>query len=360
MADPNQIRDTIERVVAEVFEARVPAMRAEVIERIVAELQPLSSSVDGAASPAGELEAGVASIEDGSTQAEILRALLEAAAKFTGRVALFVIKNNKASLWQSRGFADDDGIKGTSVDATAGLAARALQDRMPVAAAAVEFDADFIHTVGNPAEGNALLVPMLVRDKTPAIVYADRGTSGRMDTSAVQLLVRAAGHWVELVASRKSGAASGESVSMPTPAAMPMPAAVASAAAAAAGAAPAPETEPPPPPVEAVPEMPPAPVAVAEPEIVIAAGDEEIHKKAKRFAKLLVDEIKLYNQAKVTEGRKSKDLYERLKDDIDKSRATYDKRYGSTPAASANYFSREVVRILADNDPTLLGSNFSH
>ena len=354
MADPKQVRETIERVVGEVFDARVSAMRAEVVERVLAELDPLTVAGTGAASPAGELEAGVASIEDGSTQAEILRALLEAAAKFTGRVALFVVKNNRASLWQSRGFADDEAIKGTSVDANVGLASRALQDRMPVAAAAVEFDADFIQAVGNPAQGNALLVPMLVRDKTPAIVYADPGMNGKIDASAVQLLVRAAGHWIELVAARKAGAGSGESVSMPTPAAMPVPAAVASAAAAAA--APAPQPEPPPPAIEA----PPAPLAVSEPEVVIAPGDEEIHKKAKRFAKLLVDEIKLYNQAKVNEGRKRKDLYERLKDDIDKSRATYDKRYGSTPAASANYFTREVVRILADNDPTLLGSNFSH
>ncbi len=355
MADPRQIRETIERVVGEVFDTRVSAMRAEVVERVLAELQPVLMAGETASS-AIELEAGIASIEDGSTQAEILRALLEAAARFTGRVALFVVKNNKANLWQSRGFADNESIKGTSVDATSGLSARALQDRMAVAAAAVEFDADFIQAVGNPAQGNALLVPMLVRDKTPAIVYADAGMNGRIDASAVQLLVRAAGHWVELVAARKAGTGAGESVSMPTPAAMPVPPAVASAAAAAAAPAP----EPLPPAVEAAPEPPAAPVPSAEPEVVIAPGDEEIHKKAKRFAKLLVDEIKLYNQGKVTEGRKRKDLYERLKDDIDKSRATYDKRYGGTPAAAANYFTREVVRILADNDPTLLGSNFSH
>jgi len=53
--------------------------------------------------------------------------------------------------------------------------------------------------------------------------------------------------------------------------------------------------------------------------------------------------IKLYNQAKVTEGRKHKDLYDRMKDDIEKSRSTYQKRYGNTAAASANYFQQEVL-----------------
>jgi hypothetical protein len=99
----------------------------------------------------------------------------------------------------------------------------------------------------------------------------------------------------------------------------------------------------------------PAPsVPAAEP----AAPEDELHRKAKRFAKLLVDEIKLYNQAKVAEGRQNRDLYSRLREDIEKSRATYDKRYSETPAAAANYFSQELVRILADNDVTLMGNGF--
>jgi hypothetical protein len=94
------------------------------------------------------------------------------------------------------------------------------------------------------------------------------------------------------------------------------------------------------------------------PPISIAPGDEEVHKKARRFAKLLVDEIKLYNQAKVSEGRENRDLYERLHEDIEKSRATYDKRYGKTPASEGDYFTLEVVRILADNDRSLMGDGF--
>jgi len=71
-----------------------------------------------------------------------------------------------------------------------------------------------------------------------------------------------------------------------------------------------------------------------------------------------MDEIKLYNQAKVAEGRKNRDLYDRLKEDIEKSRATYQKRYGSTSASSADYFNQELIRSLAEDDVSLLGSNF--
>ena len=101
-----------------------------------------------------------------------------------------------------------------------------------------------------------------------------------------------------------------------------------------------------------------AAAAAAAASVDIKPGDEELHKKAKRFAKLLIDEIKLYNQAKVNEGRKNKDLYDRLKEDIDKSRGTYTKRYGSTVAASGDYFQREVVRSLAEDDLSVMGANF--
>jgi hypothetical protein len=89
-----------------------------------------------------------------------------------------------------------------------------------------------------------------------------------------------------------------------------------------------------------------------------AGEDDDLHRKAQRFARLLMDEIKLYNQAKVAEGRKNRDLYDRLKEDIEKSRATYQKRYGNTAAASADYFNQELIRSLAEDDVSLMGSNF--
>ncbi|HZP18518.1 MAG TPA: hypothetical protein VFB00_11160 [Terriglobales bacterium] len=101
-----------------------------------------------------------------------------------------------------------------------------------------------------------------------------------------------------------------------------------------------------------------AAAAAAIPGPQLSPEEQEVHKKAQRFAKLLVDEIKLYNQAKVTEGRKQKDLYDRLKDDIEKSRAIYKKRYVGTAAESSDYFREALVRILADNDSSLLGANF--
>jgi hypothetical protein len=101
-----------------------------------------------------------------------------------------------------------------------------------------------------------------------------------------------------------------------------------------------------------------APAAATDPLAGLSPEDADVHRKAQRFARLLVDEIKLYNQAKVAEGRRNKDLYDRLKEDIDKSRGTFQKRYGSTAAAGADYFHHELLRSLAEDDVSIMGSNF--
>jgi hypothetical protein len=79
------------------------------------------------------------------------------------------------------------------------------------------------------------------------------------------------------------------------------------------------------------------------------------HDEARRFARLLVSEIKLYNESKVDQGRKNGDLYERLKEDIDRSRQMYDERIGEDVRKSSNYFYDELVRILADGKAETLG-----
>ena len=90
-----------------------------------------------------------------------------------------------------------------------------------------------------------------------------------------------------------------------------------------------------------------------------AATETEVraHNDARRFARLLVSEIKLYNAAKVNEGRRQTDLYDRLKDEIDRSRKVYDKRVSPAVAAKFDYFYDELVQTLAEGDSSKLGIN---
>jgi|GEM_PF-955064 len=86
--------------------------------------------------------------------------------------------------------------------------------------------------------------------------------------------------------------------------------------------------------------------------------EEKLHNDARRFARLLVSEIKLYNEEAVAEGRISKDLYHRLKRDIDRSREMYQKRVSDVVARKFDYFHEEMVRILGEGDAAKLGGNY--
>jgi ribonuclease HI len=94
---------------------------------------------------------------------------------------------------------------------------------------------------------------------------------------------------------------------------------------------------------------PPAHAPAMSPE------ETKAHEDAKRFARLVVSEIKLYNEAKVNEGRRNKDIYERLKEDIERGRQMYADRVAAHVRDSTNYFYDELVRILAGGDQGALG-----
>jgi hypothetical protein len=345
MSDLSRVREQVERIVREVVGEHSAAISESVRQRLGEfKLEPEEAR---GTSPTDLLNAAVASVQDATSQTDILKALLDGATNFSQRVGLLVVRGTTATGWQARGFDDNDGFRHFSTDCTEGLCERVLHSRVASAAAADEFDSSFVSRFGHPADGNAVLLPLVIKEKVAAMVYADGGQKGAagLDASALELLVRCTGLWLEVLSFRKvtpaDHHAAHEMPAAPPPPAgkIEMPAAAAATAASAGTVA------------IATPAPAPAPPAAA------SNGEEEVRNKARRFAKLLVEEIKLYNQAKVTEGRATKDLYDRLKDDIDKSRATYEKRYGHT-VPDVDYFTQELVRILGDNDRSIFGSNF--
>jgi len=113
------------------------------------------------------------------------------------------------------------------------------------------------------------------------------------------------------------------------------------------------------PPVEA----PAKPAEPAAPPVarVVAPPNEEMERfraDARRFARLLVSELKLYNEQAVDDGRQAHNVYGRLRHDIDRSREMYEKRVHPDVATEADYFHEEIVRILADGNASALGSEY--
>ena len=132
-----------------------------------------------------------------------------------------------------------------------------------------------------------------------------------------------------------------------------------------------PQPEPPPaeafaPPVAEAPAQPLSPLGTtrrygaADMDFPVEVADDEkrFHNEARRFARLLVSEIKLYNEQKVREGRDASDLYERLREDIDRSRQMYDKRVRPEVSSRYDYFDHELVNMLAEGDRNKLGADY--
>jgi hypothetical protein len=369
IAEQGDIRQIVERAVAESLQAQIPDLQSRIVESVLHTL-PASTGESPVAAASGEgsadLVRAVSTIHAGSTQKEILRALLDAASGYAERTALFVVKAGTASGWQARGFGEDESVKDFALDLSAGPVAHTYQNRTPTPGNIAEMGKHFVDQFGAPSNEQLLVLPLLLKDKVAALVYADGGDSGKLESSALELLVMATSAWLEVSSLRKQ-AAKEESAVPPRGEAAPVQT-VSSFSDPFAGHAPkhvAPSAPPVQEPAAEVVEVASAhasaaaaPAAATDPLAGLSPEDADLHRKAQRFARLLVDEIKLYNQAKVAEGRRNKDLYDRLKEDIEKSRGTFQKRYGSTVAASGDYFQYELLRSLAEDDVSIMGANF--
>ncbi len=86
-----------------------------------------------------------------------------------------------------------------------------------------------------------------------------------------------------------------------------------------------------------------------------AGATDDEGQGARRYARLLVSEIKLYNEGAVRVGRERRDLLKRLKGEIDRARKLYEERIPASIRERDTYFQQELVQTLADGDQSLLG-----
>ncbi len=228
MSERDRIQPILERVVGEVLDNHVAVLRCEIVRRVMEEIavQP-ADSVTPPVRSASNLARGISEIQAGTSQKEILRALLDSSAHFAARVALFVVKSGHATGWQARGFQGDDALKDFALDSSAPAVVRALAGRTAASVPSAEFDARFLERFGTPANAEARLLPLVLKDKVAALVYADAGADGTLlDVDSLGVLVLATGAWLEVNALRKQAhkepaAAAGDGQGLTAPALTP-------------------------------------------------------------------------------------------------------------------------------------------
>ncbi len=301
---------------------------ADVRERVEQEMAGELAKARGA-SHKGE-QAAVARLLDSvrrldaqPTLTAILDTLTELIASEAGRVAVFVQTDGEMRGWRFAGFGPDLGDARSRVldGADAGFLSQAIGQRRTRTLSANGDRAGSDRPPGFaalPADRSALAVPVLVGGEVMVVVYADDVSDERPSvllqwSDAVEFLARHAGRRLEaLTADRAAALARGV-----------MPSGLDG-------------------PVERAPD---APGALSE--------DEEA---ARRYARLLVSEIKLYNENTVNDGRAKRDLGFRLKNEIARARSLYEERISESVRSRSPFFKQELVRTLAGGDPSLIGN----
>lgn len=356
------------------YEGQITTLKAELAEAESSVSGMVAAGVTGAAlggaaaSPATSisLKAAISDIDSQRQQADVLATLVRHSAQFASKVVFFVIKSGNAIGWKASGFAN--GLN----DETA----RSLNVAIPV-------NALFNETVSSlktsqvaggqsgvlgsfSSDSHAVAIPLVIRGKAAAILYSESGDQNDLNLDALESLMQVTSMAIELLPARRNQSAlsaaapapapqpeaptaSVQSEVAPAPAPKPVPAAVVTPL----GTTPAYEVKQVQVEAEIVPEAKPAAATASATQ-----SDDEVraHNDARRFARLLVSEIKLYNEQKVMEGRRSHDLYERLKEDIDRSRQMYEKRVSSAVSGKFDYFYDELLHTLGEGDTAKLGS----
>jgi hypothetical protein len=90
----------------------------------------------------------------------------------------------------------------------------------------------------------------------------------------------------------------------------------------------------------------------------LPASEQEAHLRAQRFARVQVAEIRLYQSPAVKQGRATQSLYRLLQDHIERAREAYREQFLKDCPSMVDYFHVELVRTLANDDASLLGTEY--
>ena len=305
-AERNRAADEIARLTNELAATRA-ALDAERASAQIAIADARQTSADSAA--AGDGTAGILdamrAIDSSTSLSTALAAVTRGAASQAPRAAMFVVQGSELHEWPVAGV---DGVDAGPIRAD-GREAGFLSDvlRSGEAVTIGEQGGTLPAFARLPQGRSAMAVPFNLGGRPVAVLYADEGNNGQTSgpwCDTVQILGRHAAAFLAYLTAVKTAQAIGLVGGVP---------------------------------------------AGAEP----AADDEA--QGAKRYARLLVSEIKLYNEGAVRVGRERRDLMQRLKAEIDRARKLYEERVPASIRGREAYFQQELVQTLAGGDQSLLG-----
>lgn len=288
------------------------------------------------ASPLGSLPAdtdrdlgtGLDLVSASASQGEVLKRLLEALQPFAERSALFVVKQGIATLYAVRGFESDQPRMGSAVVPPPELET-VLQGRSSLTLKTGAAYGALLAPLSRFEASDARVLPLRLRQRVVALLLVDSGLRQVIDHPNH---IRALCHAAEATLAALAVAREEEK---PPPVAAPS--------------------------TPSAPDMLPPhamrtqrisdPIALHE----VSELDPKVRQNAERSARVLVGDIELYFPQKVEQGRARGNLYGLLRDELERSRASFVERYGADVEFRHQIFYQTVVHQLCGGDPSLLG-----
>jgi hypothetical protein len=262
-----------------------------------------------------QLNQAVRRIRQAADLDELGATLLDAAGAFSTGVAWFRISGKAACGERIRGVPKESAEAFHALKiplSSAAALAGAVESLDPVIAATTprEVSQDLVELLDHPPNGRVSIFPLVVRDRVPALLYAWGGVQG----PALELLTQvAAAAWTAM------------------------------------------------PPPEPAPELVTIQSAPAQPASAwdrLPIGEQRIHLRAQRFARVEVARMRLSQADAVQAGRAGRNLYDALRKSIDAARATFRPSFFAPCSSMVDYLHLELVQTLANDDPDLLGKNY--
>ncbi|MEO8024842.1 MAG: hypothetical protein ABI823_00130 [Bryobacteraceae bacterium] len=267
------------------------------------------------------------------SEAQWCMALLDAAIGFCSRAALFHAGSAAFRFLADRGPVTHGDRPNAEFPASAAPAMQgALEsaDTIVTIRVASELSQPVIDYFGEDESQRVYLFPVATSERIVAVLYAEPGDR-LADLSALEMLATVAGSLLEghlaTAESRRPSNVVAISSAPPLPVALPAPPPLASRVPAHSWAA-------------------------------LTHDEQDLHLKAQRFARVKVAEMRLYKSAAVRSGRVARNLFDSLHAEIEGGREEYSEQFLAESPTMLDYFHVELVRTLANDDPSLLGPDY--
>ena len=214
-----EIGATVERAIAELRQEISQRLRSsnEEIQQRLEDLSPAlpSAFLSDEEFAHTEREVGTVARRRGAatrragrsrSQAEILTALLRESARYASRAAVLLVRGGEVRGWGSEGFGDaETSMRQLVLDANDGPWNRLVQGHGAVRLSAGEC-AGLCSRVESRLPREGVLVPLVLRDRVAAGLYADRLDGDELGVEALQILAHGAAQAIETLPFRERAA----------------------------------------------------------------------------------------------------------------------------------------------------------